>query len=442
MMAELFDSLTAPIPPLRDDLELLPYQKDGEELRILRDPSGYSEQMLVFRPAAMALLRLFDGRRSIQDLRDGIHRETGTDLAADQLLDIVRSLDRYHFLANARFTTWRDEHDAEYLARDRRPAAHAGHSYPEDPEELADFLHDLFAADGGAVEPGRLLGVICPHIDLQIGPQVYVPAFRQLASADVDTVVVLGTSHYSAEDLFILTAKDFVTPLGTMRTDREFVELLHTESGGIFTRRDVAHRQEHSIEFPVVFLQHVFGNDRVRLVPILCTSFEEFLVEGRDPGEDERYTAFLRAFHAATARLGRKVAFVLSVDWSHVGRKFGDDVDAADVLVALEKFDREQLTALERCDAAAFRTLLRDSRNATKIDGFSCITTFFDLAQPRRGVLFDYQQWHEEERASAVTFASMAFFADDVDQTDDGDHADDLDETDELDETDDMEETP
>lgn len=411
-MAELFDSLTAPIPPLRDDLDLLPYQKDGEELRILRDPSGYSEQMLVFRPAAMALLRLFDGRRSVQDLRDGIHRETGTDLDSEQLIEIVRSLDRYHFLANERFAARREEMDADYLAADQRPAVHAGQSYPDDPEELADFLHDLFAADGGAVEDGALLGVLCPHIDLQVGPQVYVPAFRQLAAADVDTIVVLGTSHYSAEDLFILTTKDFVTPLGTLRTDREFVELLHEESGGIFTRRDVAHRQEHSIEFPVVFLQHVFGNERVRLVPILCTSFEEFLVEGRDPEEDARYAAFLRAFRAASARLGRKLAFVLSVDWSHVGRKFGDDVDAADILAALAKFDREQLAALEHCDEEAFRTLLRDSHNATRIDGFSCITTFFDLARPRRGVLFDYQQWHEEERASAVSFASMAFFSD------------------------------
>ncbi|MBR9976088.1 MAG: AmmeMemoRadiSam system protein B, partial [Bacteroidetes bacterium] len=173
-----------------------------------------------------------------------------------------------------------------------------------------------------------------------------------------------------------------------------------------------AHRQEHSIEFPTVFLQHVFGNNRVRVVPVLCTSFDEYLVEGTRAAADAKYEAFITAFHRTAERLGRKVAFVLSVDWSHVGRKFGDDVDAAELLEGLHVSDLEQLGALERCDYERFYELLRESHNASKIDGFACITTFFDIARPQRGTLFDYQQWHEEERASAVTFASMAFFAD------------------------------
>jgi MEMO1 family protein len=412
-MNDVFDSLTDPIPPLRNDLELLPIRDDGEDLLLLRDPSGYSDQMLVFRPAAMALLRLFDGRCSIGELLDNIRRETGAEVDGAQILDIVRSLDRYYFLSNPRFDARRDEMDAGYMAQRERPAVHAGNSYPEDPEELRDFLQDLFDADGGTAEAGELLGVLCPHIDLQIGPQVYVPAFRQLSAADIDTVVILGTSHYSYEDLFILTEKDFVTPLGTLPTDREFVSLLHSGSGGVFTRRDVAHRQEHSIEFPVVYLQHVFGNERVRIVPILCTSFDEFLVEGTRATADAKYSAFIRSFRSAAETLGRKIAFVLSVDWSHIGRKFGDDFDAAELLEPLERLDLEQLAALERCDYERFYELLRESHNASKIDGFACITTFFDLARPRRGMLFDYQQWHEEERASAVTFASMAFFAGD-----------------------------
>lgn len=412
MMTDVFASLTDPIPPLRHDLELLPVREEGEDLLLLRDPSGYSEEMLLLRPAAMALLRFFDGQHSVQALLEGIRQGTGVTIEGTQILDIVQSLDRYHFLANERFHERQERLDTEYVAREERPAAHAGHSYPEDPEELADFLHDLFEADGGAPVEGDLLGVLCPHIDLQIGPQVYVPAFRQLAEADVDTVVILGTSHYSYEDLFILTRKDFVTPLGRLRTDQEFVDMLHEESGGVFTRRDVAHRQEHSIEFPTVFLQHVFGNDRVRIVPVLCTSFDEYLVEGTRATADEKYTAFVAAFRRTAERLGRRIAFVLGVDWSHVGRKFGDNVDAAALLEGLRDADLEQLHALEHCDYERFYQLLRTSHNASKIDGFACITTFFDIARPRRGTLFDYQQWHEEERASAVTFASMAFFAD------------------------------
>ncbi|MBE0645607.1 MAG: AmmeMemoRadiSam system protein B [Bacteroidetes bacterium] len=411
-MIDVFSSMTEPIPSLRHDLELLPIQEDGEDLLLLRDPAGYAEEMLVFRPAAMALLQFFDGSRSISALLDAIQEETGVRIDGEQILSIVQSLDRFCFLSNERSRERQGEKDAAWQAQENRPAAHAGASYPDDPEELADFLQELFDADSSAVGDGTLLGVITPHIDLQIGPQVYVPAFRQLEHADVDTVVILGTSHYSYEDLFILTEKDFVTPLGTLPTDREFVRMLRAESGDLFTHRDVAHRQEHSIEFPVVFLQHLFGNSRVRIVPILCTSFEEFLVEGTRALADEKYAAFLKAFRSTVQKLGRKVTFVLSVDWSHIGRKFGDDFDAADLLDDVRESDHAQFTALEACDYDQFFHLLRESKNASKIDGFACITTFFDLVKPRRGVLLDYQQWHEEERASAVSFASMAFFSD------------------------------
>ncbi|MBN1446761.1 MAG: AmmeMemoRadiSam system protein B [Bacteroidetes bacterium] len=411
-MTHIFDSHHEAIPRLRSDLELLPVEVDGKELMLLRDPNGYSTEELILQPEAQYLFFLFNGTDSIATLRRAIQEETGQDLATDILLQLVQALDRYYFLENARFAARRDAVDAEYATLDTREAAHAGSSYPSDAEELTDFLQELFDADSSAVGDTAPVGVITPHIDLQIGPQVYVPAFRRLQTADVDTVVILGTSHYSYEDLFLLTEKHFATPLGTMQTDREFVQALRQHSGDVFTHRDVAHKREHSIEFPVLFLQHLFGNDRVHILPVLCTSFEEFLVEGTRAAADAKYSAFINGFREAAAELGRRVAFIMSVDWSHVGRKFRHDFDAAEVLETVRESDFQHFNALEACDYDRFYTLLRESKNATQIDGFACITTFFDLMQPRSGCLLDYQLWHEEERASAVSFASMAFYGD------------------------------
>ncbi len=408
----MFDSLTDRIPRLRHDLELLPTQHEGEDVVILHDPAGYSEQSLTLHPEARILLALFDGSKSITELMEEIKAETGMTIDPSPLLQIIQALDSCYFLENKRFTERREEMDAAYLAQEVREAAYAGQSYPDDPEELKDFFQELFEADGFTPEEGQLLGVLAPHIDLKIGPQVYVPAFKQLQAADIDTVIIFGTSHYSYEDLFLMTEKDFSTPLGTMPTDREFVRKLHACSADVFTRRDVAHKQEHSIEFPVLFLQHAFAGRDIRIVPVLCTAFEEFLVEGTRALADAKYNAFLNAFHQTVEELGRKVAVVMSVDWSHIGRKFGDDADAADMLEAVRENDHAQLRMLENCDYEAFYRQLRDTKNASHIDGFACITTFFDLMHPRRGRVFDYQQWHEEERASSVSFASMAFFAD------------------------------
>ncbi len=408
-MNEVFSSLEAPVPRLRHDLDIQMIKDDGEDLLLLRDPSGYSEEMLAFKPQAWALLSLFDGIRSIGILQQEIFEATHSHVDADQLLGIVAALDEYLFLDNTRYREIREQQDVAYAAETVRTAAHAGASYPDDPEELRAFFTDLFAADATPAAEETPIGILTPHIDLKIGPQVYVPAFKQLETSDIDTVVILGTSHYSDEDLFILTSKDFETPFGTMPTDGEFVRTLRERCGGIFTERDIAHRAEHSIEFPVLFLQHMFGNEKLRIVPILVTNFEEFLVEGRPVDSDERYATFIKAFQDTVNELHRKVVFVLSVDWSHVGRKFGDAVDASDVLDTVRISDLEQLRTLERCDYGQFYELLRAGTNATHIDGFSCITTFFDLVSPKRGELLDYRQWHEVERASAVSFASMAF---------------------------------
>lgn len=408
----MFDSLTDRIPPLRHDLELFPATQDGEEVVVLHDPAGYSDKSLSLHPESRVLLALFDGERSISELQKEIKSETGISIDPAPLLQIIQALDSCYFLDNERFAALREEMDAAYIAQDIRDAAYAGQSYPADAEELTDFFQELWEADGFSPEQGALHGVLAPHIDLKIGPQVYVPAFKQLQAADFDTVVILGTSHYSYEDLFLLTEKHFRTPLGTLETDREFVRKLHANSGDVLTRRDVAHKQEHSIEFPVLFLQHAFRDRDIRIVPILCTAFDEFLVGGTRALADAKYNAFLQAFRQTVEELDRRVTFVLSVDWSHVGRKFGDERDAADMLTEMRESDQRQLRMLEECDYDAFFQQLRESRNATHIDGFACITTFFDMVQPARGRLFDYQQWHEEERASAVSFASMGFFAD------------------------------
>jgi len=399
-----------PIPRLRADLELLPIKDDGKDFLLLRDPAGYADEMLVFRPEAWALLSLFDGSRSVDLLRREILEATRVNIDESQLLDIVQALDRYHFLDNEAFRSLRDMRDEEYALEPVRNAVYAGQAYPEDADELKAFLTGLFDADTGVLHDGHLLGVIAPHIDLQIGPQVYVPAFRHLESADIDTVVVLGTSHYSADDMFIMTSKSFSTPLGIMPTDTEFINEVRNRSGGVLTTRDTAHRMEHSIEFPILFLQHVFGNERVRIVPVLCTSFDDNHDDGNHTESSERYKLFTRAFRESIASLDRRVAYVLSVDWSHVGRKFGDPVDAEEILDEVRRSDHEHFSALERCDFSSFAEMLRTTENATHIDGYSCIATFFELAAPGRGVLLDYQQWHEIERASSVSFASMAFF--------------------------------
>jgi MEMO1 family protein len=400
---------TDSIPVLRFDLEMVPIMQEKEELIVLRDAAGYGDKMLTLRAEACFLLDMFDGTRSPVEIRDELHREVGVRLDMAQLLEFIRLLDESLFLDNERFHIVREQMDQGFMHSRIREAVLAGQSYPAEENELRTFFTELFKRDTSVLEPGVPAGVIAPHIDLQIGPEIYVPAFKQLCNAEFDTIVILGTCHYTPDDMFMLTEKDFSSPLGTIQTDTEFVRAFHRLSNDLFTKRDIAFKQEHSIEFPLLFIQHLFGNSGKKIVPILCASFDEFLSQNRHPSTSPKYATFIEAFKRAVAETGRKIVFVLSVDWSHIGKKFGDNAPAEDILPVVGITDQQHFEALEKIDYDAFFTLLQKSQNASRIDGFSCISTFLDLAAPSGGKLLAYQQWHEEERASGVTFASMVF---------------------------------
>lgn len=408
----VFSSTTTPIPVLRQDLEVLTVMQDGENMLILRDPEGYGEEMIIVRPEAWALFSLFDGQSSIEEIQREVFRVTQVTIAADMLLSVIQSLDTYYFLDNARYQERRDKVDSDFRAMDLRPAAHAGESYPEDPEALRFQLEALLLNSDSQRSPRDPVAVLAPHIDPRIGPQVHAAAYRDLRDRDYDLVVILGPSHYSSEDVFMLTEKDFSTPLGVLRTDKDLVRRLHEATHHVLTKNDAMHRVEHSLEFPAIFLRHLF-EDRVPILPILCGSLEDCLHSEIDPLSLDRYRLFTQALRAELANYQRPL-ILLSVDWSHVGPKFGDEGDTGPLLTQIEKSDLAQLEALVRGDRESFVALLRETRNAHHIDGFSSISAMFDVITVDKGILTAYEQWHEEERQSMVSFAAMSFLGPDA----------------------------
>ena len=74
--------------------------------------------------------------------------------------------------------------------------------------------------------------------------------------------MILGVAHQYCQRRFALTRKDFETPLGLVPTDREYVDQIAALAGRDLFEDELSHRTEHSIEFQVVFLQYVLGEER------------------------------------------------------------------------------------------------------------------------------------------------------------------------------------
>ena len=98
--------------------------------------------------------------------------------------------------------------------------------------------------------------------------------------------------------------------------------------GAAVALEDYCHAVEHSIEFQVVFLQHRYG-PTVRIVPCCAARSGTGHAGGRLPETNERVERFIGALGELAAREGRRLMFVLGVDFAHVGRRYGDTLPPA-----------------------------------------------------------------------------------------------------------------
>src|SRR6185437_15452536 len=153
-----------------------------------------------------------------------------------------------------------------------------GSAYPAETPTLAKLL---FTRVGGPIGGSETVAIAAPHASPEGGWDTYRAAYQSLPPLEQArdlTFVILGTSHYGAPDRFGLTRKNFVTPFGETQTNAELVNELEQAAPGAVLMEDYCHAVEHSIEFQVVFLQHLYG-PRVRILPILCGPFVKSIYE-------------------------------------------------------------------------------------------------------------------------------------------------------------------
>jgi len=404
-------------PKLRRDIEAFPVDTSGNQMLCFRDPLGFNPN-LVFVPLGMThLIRLLDGQHSLLDLQVALTRLTGRLVYSDDVQRLIEQLDAQLLLESDRFNQIRNQIEHEFVSSKARPAAHAGRSYPSDPEALKTMLDSLFSSGSGASEPtseqisGTVKGIIAPHIDLRIGGPCYTYAYRELAErSTADTFVIFGTSHYSGGELFVLTRKDYHTPFGRMETDQEFIDHLEQHYGGSLSANDAEHRIEHSIEFQTLFLHYLFQNRRsVQIVPILCGSFHEMVMTYTQPSDDPRVRRFVEALKAAVKSSSRTIGFIAAADLAHIGKKFGDPYAAQHLLHQLEREDLEMLRYVENLDAHGFFLSIAKDGDSRKVCGLPPIYILLVAIEASRGKLLKYEQWSEEATQSAVTYASVVF---------------------------------
>jgi len=215
----------------------------------------------------------------------------------------------------------------------RKPAV-AGQFYPDDAEQLSKMV-DAFLAQ---VEEVRTEGharpepiaIIVPHAGYIFSGQVAAYAFKQIEGVDYEAIVVVGTNHYAPDfhQVSVYAEGAFETPLGLVPVDTELAKALIAADERIVFDRDV-HRDEHSIEVELPFLQKLYPGQAI--VPVIV-------------GEPSPENCQALSQALAQALSGQKALIVASSDLSHYPSY--DDARRVDLatLAAIETMDPQRLT--------------------------------------------------------------------------------------------------
>ncbi len=399
--------LSTPLPSLRLDLDLVEVMPG---IVALYDGMGYTDSSIRLPTAMIDLLFQGGSGRTIAEvLSAGGAPEKFVDQTA--FIDIVNLLDDEGFFETPEFYRRRDAIHREYNSLPVRPPAHAGYSYPENPNELREVLDQYLAEGSRDIPTTPPTGLFVPHIDPRVGGSTYGPGYNAIRATDADTFVILGVPHTMSYDRFMFSRMDFDTPIGRVETDREFIDDFRRNLSFTLTTDEAAHMNEHSIEFQTIFLRHLFTDRPIRIVPILLGPLSDYVETGHGGVErDEAWGELIQNLKDTAERLGRKVCWIASVDFCHVGRKFGDDYDAKDVFSEVRQHDLALIERAVEGDPDGFIRRLVENQNKYKVCGVSPMHALLRLLGPGKGELYAYDQWDESERDSGVSFASVALY--------------------------------
>lgn len=400
-------------PRARIDLEFFPGREDGQDFILVRDHLGLSPEGTALSIPLYQFMALLDGTRSVRDLQTIFMRQQGgVFVGSETILGLLKNLDDTYLLDSEAFRSAKHQIISEFTRKRVRPSCHSGKSYPENPKELENRLAEIMAemnpgSIGETVAPSEIRALVAPHIDLGVGHAGYAKSYGTLRGAAFTRVVVLGTGHQLQDGIFSLTDKDFETPLGIVQGDREAFKSLKNAGLGIVAPDDFIHRSEHSIEFQLIFLQHVL-KQKFTIVPILCGSLQLLPAYNRQAFL-ERTGPFLETLRRVLEDPAAPTLLVAGVDFSHTGPKFGHEQTARAMESLSREHDQNLLKSLCDLNAADFWKESERVQDRFHVCGFSALACFLEVLPHCRGTLLGYELWHEAPTQSAVGFASAVF---------------------------------
>jgi AmmeMemoRadiSam system protein B len=397
-------------------IEAFPLQQSGQELIGIKDPTGIFSEICFVSPETFFLISLMDGTNTLRDLQAAYLRRYGSLLFTEKLEELIAQLNSCHLLENHGFQDYLGQLREAFKKASTREAMFAGKGYEADPGQLGATIQSYFTAQDGPGLPNKagsqkaIKGIVAPHIDFARGGTCYAHAYKALGeSLQADLYIILGTCHTPMQNPFAFTMKSFMIPFGEIETPKDLIADIAQQLPFDPFLDEFSHRNEHTIEFQIVFLHYLLGKREFKIFPILCNSFHGPIQRGISPMQDPVYKEAITRLAEHCPRT-EKVCLIVSADLSHVGPQFGHrEAVTPGVLAETKAKDLEMLGYVQGLKAEEFYQYILREKDRRNVCGLPPIYALLCLLNAHQGELLHYQQWHDPQGKGAVTFASMAF---------------------------------
>ena len=148
-----------------------------------------------------------------------------------------------------------------------RKAAVAGSWYTSDPaglrDEISKYLENAKLAD----IDGEIIALISPHAGYTYSGFTAAHAYKQVKGKQYDAVIVLAPSHHNAfPGASVFNKEGYETPLGIVPVEKTIANAIIEQNENIKFSWE-GHREEHSLEIQLPFLQVVIPD--LKIVPIV-----------------------------------------------------------------------------------------------------------------------------------------------------------------------------
>ncbi len=190
---------------------------------------------------------------------------------------------------------------------DVRKPAKAGTWYPADADKLRKVLDGFFSKVELPDEKKSLNPriIVSPHAGITYSGQVAAYGYSLVKEKKFDTVILLGPSHHHMKNVIsVYSGKAYETPLGSVPIDRDMAEKIKKLDKKVVSDHEI-HKNEHSIEIQIPFLQHVLKKG-FSVLPVLVSSKNRDLLR-----------SFAKKLSKVIKNTEKDILIVVSTDFSH-----------------------------------------------------------------------------------------------------------------------------